>query len=224
VSGSGDNPDGSEPDRSEPDRSEPDLAVAQVTPLSTANGGKAGRAVDGAQLSGRDLARAALADAQAMAARRRADKAAGIHPRVQRRRRRNLEANNARRSWSGAGADERDPQPLGALMQNLFAERGWNKAVTEASVFTDWPRLVGGDIADHCQPTALHNGELKITAQSSAWATQLRLLAPRILGRLADELGAGIVTRMVVTGPSGPSWKHGLRSVPGARGPRDTYG
>jgi len=180
--------------------------------------------VDNAQLSGRDLARAALADAQAMAARRRADKAAGIHPRVQRRRRRNLEANNARRTWSGAGADERDPQPLGALMQNLFAERGWNKAVTEASVFTDWPRLVGGDIADHCAPTALHNGELKITAQSSAWATQLRLLAPRIMGRLADELGSGIVTRMVVTGPSGPSWKHGLRSVPGARGPRDTYG
>jgi predicted nucleic acid-binding Zn ribbon protein len=198
--------------------------VAQVTPPSTSNGGKPPKPVDDAQLSGRDLARAALADAQAMAARRRSDKAAGIHPRVQRRRRRNLEANNARRSWSGARADERDPQPLGALMQNLFAERGWNKAVTEASVFTDWARLVGGDIADHCQPTALREGELKVTAQSSAWATQLRLLAPRILGRLADELGAGIVTRLVVSGPSGPSWKHGLRSVPGARGPRDTYG
>jgi predicted nucleic acid-binding Zn ribbon protein len=198
--------------------------VAQVTSPSTSNGGKAPKPVDGAQLSGRDLARAALADAQAMAARRRSDKAAGIHPRVQRRRRRNLEANNARRSWSGARADERDPQPLGALMQNLFAERGWNKAVTEASVFTDWARLVGGDIADHCQPTALREGELKVAAQSSAWATQLRLLAPRILGRLADELGAGIVTRLVVSGPSGPSWKHGLRSVPGARGPRDTYG
>lgn len=207
-----------------PDADESVSGVAQVTSPSTDNGGKATRSVDNAQLSGRDLARAALADAQAMAARRRSDKAAGIHPRVQRRRRRNLEANNARRSWSGARADERDPQPLGALMQNLFAERGWNKAVTEASVFTDWARLVGGDIADHCQPTALREGELKVTAQSSAWATQLRLLAPRIMGRLADELGAGIVTRMVVSGPSGPSWKHGLRSVPGARGPRDTYG
>jgi predicted nucleic acid-binding Zn ribbon protein len=209
---------------SDRDGDQMDADVAQVTPLSTDTGGKARQPVDDAQLSGRDLARAALADAQAMAARRRADKSAGIHPRVQRRRRRNLEANNARRSWSGARADERDPQPLGALMKNLFAERGWNRAVTEASVFTDWARLVGGDIADHCEPTALRDGELKVTAQSSAWATQLRLLAPRILGRLADELGAGIVTRMIVSGPSGPSWKDGLRSVPGARGPRDTYG
>lgn len=159
-----------------------------------------------------------------MAARRRADQAAGIHPRVQRRRRRNLEANNARRTWSGAGADERDPQPLAAVLANLLAERGWHRAVTEASVFTDWARLVGPDIADHCAPTALREGDLKVAAQTSAWATQLRLLAPRILGRLADELGAGVVTRLTVSGPSGPSWKHGLRSVPGARGPRDTYG
>nr|NLD40552.1 DUF721 domain-containing protein [Actinomycetales bacterium] len=27
----------------------------------------------------------------------------------------------------------------------------------------------------------------------------------------------------VVLGPKAPSWKHGIRSVPG-RGPRDTYG
>ena len=63
-----------------------------------------------------------------------------------------------------------------------------------------------------------------MTAQSSAWATQIRLLAPKVLARLADQLGAGVVTRLTVAGPSGPSWKHGLRSVPGARGPRDTYG
>lgn len=195
-----------------------------VTSASTGHGGKPHRAVDDAPRSGRDLARAALADAQAMATRRRADQAAGIHPRVQRRRRRNLEANTARRTWSGAGADERDPQPLGAVMRTLFAERGWQRSVTQASVFTDWPRLVGRDIADHCEPTALREGELRINAQSSAWATQLRLLAPRILGRLADELGPGVVTRLTVAGPSGPSWKHGLRSVPGARGPRDTYG
>ena len=175
-------------------------------------------------MSGRDLARSALADAQSMAARRRADQAAGIHPRVQRRRRRNLEANNARRTWSGAGADERDPQPLGAVVNALFAARGWKKPITEASVFTDWPRLVGEDLAEHCEPTGLREGELRVTAQSTAWATQIRLLAPRILGRLADQLGAGVVTRLTVTGPSGPNWKHGLRSVPGARGPRDTYG
>jgi predicted nucleic acid-binding Zn ribbon protein len=45
-----------------------------------------------------------------------------------------------------------------------------------------------------------------------------------VLARIVAELGPDVVTRIVVTGPVTPSWKHGPRSVPGARGPRDTYG
>ena len=110
------------------------------------------------------------------------------------------------------------------MLAALFTERGWHRPVAEARVFADWPALVGADIAAHCSPTALRDGELKIAAQSSAWATQVRLLAPTLLARLAAELGAGVVRSLVVTGPTGPTWKHGLRTVPGARGPRDTYG
>ena len=60
-------------------------------------------------------------------------------------------------------------------------------------------------------------------ADSTAWATQVRLLAPTLLRRLAEELGEGVVERVAVGGPVGPSWRKGLRRVPG-RGPRDTYG
>ena len=45
-----------------------------------------------------------------------------------------------------------------------------------------------------------------------------------LLARIVAELGPDVVTRIVVTGPVAPSWKHGPRSVRGARGPRDTYG
>jgi predicted nucleic acid-binding Zn ribbon protein len=96
--------------------------------------------------------------------------------------------------------------------------------VTEARIFADWAGLVGEDIARHCEPQSLRAGELRISAESSAWATQLRMMATKMLARLADELGAGVVTALVVTGPTGPSWKHGAWSVRGARGPRDTYG
>ena len=44
------------------------------------------------------------------------------------------------------------------------------------------------------------------------------------LAKLVAELGPTVVTRLSIGGPVGPSWKHGPRSVPGARGPRDTYG
>ena len=59
---------------------------------------------------------------------------------------------------------------------------------------------------------------------STAWATQLRLLAPQLVQRLNQELGHGTVTVIEVLGPHLPTWRKGSRSVRDGRGPRDTYG
>lgn len=126
--------------------------------------------------------------------------------------------------YSGSGPDERDPQPIGQVAAGLFAERGWEQPVAEARVFADWPSLVGSEIAAHCQPVSLRAGELRMAAESTAWATQLRLLSSALLSRLVAELGPHVVTRLSISGPVGPSWKHGAWSVSGGRGPRDTYG
>lgn len=125
--------------------------------------------------------------------------------------------------WTGSGPDAADPQPFGRLVARLVADRGWEKQTAEATVMGRWGHLVGADIAAHSQPVSLRDGDLVVSAESTAWATQLRLLAPRILTRLQSTLGADVVTSLRVHGPSGPSWKSGRRSVPG-RGPRDTYG
>lgn len=171
--------------------------------------------------TGPDLAREALAQARSMTGRSGTD---DHGQRADRRRRRNRAVNLGRREWSGAGSDDRDPQKIGSVLRALIGERGWHKPLTEAQVFADWPGLVGVDVAANCTPLELRNGELRLSARSSAWATQIRLLAPTLLAQLSNQLGAGVVTRVTVTGPSAPSWKHGRRSVPGARGPRDTYG
>jgi predicted nucleic acid-binding Zn ribbon protein len=86
-----------------------------------------------------------------------------------------------------------------------------------------WAAIVGPEVAAHATPQAFEDGELVVAADSTAWATQIRLLAPTLLARLAEELGAGVVTSVTVRGPSAPSWKKGLLAVRG-RGPRDTYG
>jgi predicted nucleic acid-binding Zn ribbon protein len=65
--------------------------------------------------------------------------------------------------------------------------------------------------------------ELTVRTDSTAWATEVRLLASQVLVRLNAELGDGTVTRIHVLGPQAPSWRHGPRTVRG-RGPRDTYG
>jgi predicted nucleic acid-binding Zn ribbon protein len=126
--------------------------------------------------------------------------------------------------YSGAHPDPSDPQPLGAVLAGYTEDRGWERPLSEARVFSDWVGIVGEEVASHCTPTALRDGELRVAAQSTAWATQLRLLSATMLARIVDEVGPQVVTRLVITGPVAPSWKHGRLSVPGARGPRDTYG
>lgn len=128
-----------------------------------------------------------------------------------------------RRRWSGPGADDRDPQPLGRLTAGLVRSRGWSDDVAAGTVLGSWNTMVGKEIAEHAQPESLRDGVLVVRTDSTAWATQLRLMQRQLIARIGAAVGPGVVTRLTVAGPSGPSWKKGTRSVRG-RGPRDTYG
>ncbi len=86
-----------------------------------------------------------------------------------------------------------------------------------------WAHIVGADIAGHSSAEGYAEGTLTIRASSSAWATQLRLLAPDLIGRISQTVGPDVVTTIVVLAPGAPSWTKGPRVVKG-RGPRDTYG
>jgi predicted nucleic acid-binding Zn ribbon protein len=125
---------------------------------------------------------------------------------------------------SGAHPDERDPQLLDATIGRLIDEQGWGTDVRVHGVFSRWEVLVGRDVAQHCTPESFDDGKLVVRTDSTAWATQLTWLAPKLVRRLNEELGEGTVTVIDVRGPHGPSWKRGLRSVRDGRGPRDTYG
>lgn len=91
------------------------------------------------------------------------------------------------------------------------------------SVLSRWDELVGADIALHCRPERFENAVVTVRCDSTAWATQLKLLTPALLQRFEEALGPGIVTTLRVNGPAAPSWRKGPRVVKG-RGPRDTYG
>jgi predicted nucleic acid-binding Zn ribbon protein len=130
---------------------------------------------------------------------------------------------------SGAHPDERDPQLLDATMGRLVRDQGWGTDVRVHGVFSRWDTMVGREVAQHCTPesfdrTDAGGGKLVVRTDSTAWATQMKLLAPTVVRRLNEELGDGTVTLIEVLGPHGPSWKRGLRSVRDGRGPRDTYG
>ncbi|WP_442929479.1 DUF721 domain-containing protein [Micromonospora sp. WMMA1949] len=127
------------------------------------------------------------------------------------------------RGYSGPGPDPRDPQPLGAVLDKLMKARGWQQPAAEATVFGAWEKVVGPEVAQHSRPVKLEDGELTVEARSTAWATQLRLLAGSLLKQIAREVGHNVVRKLHIHGPAAPSWSRGPRRVRG-RGPRDTYG
>ena len=182
-------------------------------------------AVPGSPRRGLDIAKEAVASARAEARRRglgpgKPDEGGrgGANDAARRRRR----AADAERR-SSAHPDERDPQLLGSSVDRLVTERGWQTEAAVGGAIGRWATIVGPEIAEHATPVSFDDGELVVAAATTAWATQLRLLAPVLIGRMNESLGAQTVLAVRVLAPGAPSWKHGPRSVPG-RGPRDTYG
>jgi predicted nucleic acid-binding Zn ribbon protein len=128
---------------------------------------------------------------------------------------------------SGAGGARRtrreDPQPLRAAIDGLLDDQGWRAAAAVGSVFGRWDQIVGAALAAHTRPGGFADGELLVIADSTAWATQVRLLRPQLIQRLNSELGRGTVTGVRVRGPAPPR-QRGQWRVRDTRGPRDDYG
>ena len=166
--------------------------------------------------SGIDAAKAALASA-----REAARKAGGGLTNARQGRGRETTGETAR---SGAGPDERDPQPLASAIDRLIRQRGWEVPAAVGGVLGRWDEIVGADVAAHCQPISYTDGVLTVIADSTAWATQVRLLASTLVRRLNEEVGHGTVTKVIVRGPGRRSWAKGPLAARDGRGPRDTYG
>lgn len=171
--------------------------------------------VDAPAADGLDLARAAARAASQLPGAPARRKSRFADSASQRRR--------GRSRYSGAHPDDRDPQPLTFSLERLVKHRGWETDLQVQGVFARWADLVGTEVADHSTPETLTDGKLVVRTDSTAWATQLRLLAPTLVRRLNQELGHGTVLVIEVLGPHVPTWKKGPRSA-GGRGPRDTYG
>ena len=117
-----------------------------------------------------------------------------------------------------------DPVPVADLMGELVRDRGWDERLNVQRVFTDWPAVVGSDVAAHSTVEGFDDGVVVVRADSTSWAKELQLLAPGLVRRLNAELGQDTVLRVEIRGPQAPSWKRGRRAVRDGRGPRDTYG
>jgi predicted nucleic acid-binding Zn ribbon protein len=184
--------------------------------LAASSGGDA----SGAEASGVDAAKEALARARA------ASRTSAADPRTSSR---STPRRSGSSSFSGSGPDGRDPQLLGSSVEHLMRERGWEQPTAVGGLTGRWAEIVGADVAEHVVPETFDRAPdgrgllLVLRADSTAWATTMRMLLPQVRSRIDAELGTGTVRDISVLGPAAPSWRHGRLHISG-RGPRDTYG
>lgn len=120
----------------------------------------------------------------------------------------------------GAG---REPKGIDDVLDQLTTKLGWTSPLARAELLVSWAELVGAETAEHSTPVAVEDGVLTVRCDSTAWATQLRLMRSQITTQITQRYPDAGIESVRLEGPDAPSWKRGPRSIPG-RGPRDTYG
>ncbi|MCU1481565.1 MAG: hypothetical protein JWQ19_2351 [Subtercola sp.] len=135
---------------------------------------------------------------------------------------------NARKNRAPAGESVpyglgRDPKGISSVMDALTNDLGWSGSLAKSDLMLAWREIAGDETAEHSHPTEITDSVLSVQCDSTAWATQLRLMRSMIMTRIANEYPEAGIQSIRFLAPDAPSWKRGSRSIPG-RGPRDTYG
>ncbi|HEX5909721.1 MAG TPA: DUF721 domain-containing protein [Thermoleophilaceae bacterium] len=82
----------------------------------------------------------------------------------------------------------REPRPLGAALEGVVGAA--RPQTLLARVQGVWEEAVGATVAAEAQPRAESSGTVAVECSSGVWAQELELLAPDLIDRLNDALGA----------------------------------
>ena len=115
--------------------------------------------------------------------------------------------------------DATEPKSIGELLNELVQERDWKSGLSEGEVFVKWKEIVGADIAANTEPIEIKEEKLIVKCASTAWATQLNLIKLQLLQSIQNI--APNINSLEIIGPNSPSWRKGLRTIKGAKGPRE---
>lgn len=109
-------------------------------------------------------------------------------------------ASNVEAQFSGSGNGARDPVRLGEALATTASQKGWSGAMAEGTIVSQWPFLVGAEIAAHVHPEAYlaQTRELVLVADSPAWATQIKLLQRQMITRINEHFGSKRVAKLVI--------------------------
>jgi len=94
-----------------------------------------------------------------------------------------------RRRFGPAPGAPDGPRRVADSLRSLMVPLGGAEALTGAAVFARWEEIAGPGLGTHARPLRLRDGVLVVAVDAPAWATQLRLLGPSLLARIAEVTG-----------------------------------
>ena len=81
--------------------------------------------------------------------------------------------------------EKKYPTPLAEALTSYFKQAGLTKRVQQAGIIEEWAVLVGPQIARVTAPESITpDGVLRVRVATAPWASELSLMAPKILARL----------------------------------------
>jgi len=81
--------------------------------------------------------------------------------------------------------DKRQPAPLAEALASYLKQSGFSKRLQQAGIIEEWAVLVGPQIARVTAPESITpDGVLRVRVATAPWASELSLMAPKILARL----------------------------------------
>ena len=91
----------------------------------------------------------------------------------------------------------RAPVPAAAAVEALAGRLAPQTPLS--AVQRVWPQVAGDVVAAEAEPVSERAGVVTIACRSAVWAHELTLLAPELVGRLNEALGAPRVTQLRCT-------------------------
>ena len=101
-------------------------------------------------------------------------------------------------NWRPLPGEDAGPRAVRDSLDGFAKRLGVSEAGPLAAVFAHWQDIVGESVAAHARPLSLVRGALVVAVDQPGWATQLRYLAPRLVERIAEVAGPGLVERLEV--------------------------
>jgi predicted nucleic acid-binding Zn ribbon protein len=85
-------------------------------------------------------------------------------------------------------------QSIGEIIDAMVARLGLKQKIKRARVVEEWPRLVGEIIARQTRTERIREDTLFVIASSPVWAQELELMKPKLLQKIRQEIGKGVIT------------------------------